>query len=140
MTIPRIIKHLEDVGENGTAEEFKDALMKFGDREAAAEALHKGLQRQARYEDSGDYTSPASSGYRRMLAKQKIMQDYDLRRGIFADFNAVAEKNPSTAPKIPANNNNNADPLRQIEDLTRRVEELENAPKIGLMQQIKLKK
>lgn len=139
MTIPRIIKHLEDVGENGTADEFKDALIKFGEDANAAEALHKGLQRQARYEDSGDYTSPASSGYRRMQAKQKIMQDYDLRRGAFADFNAVAVRKSAPAPQAPANNNNAA-LLRQIEDLTRRVEELERAPKIGLMQQIKLKK
>ena len=140
MTIPRIIKHLEDVGENGTADEFKDALIKFGEDSAAAEALHKGLQRQARYEDSGDYTSPASSGYRRMLAKQKIMQDYDLRRGAFADFNAAAIKKPATTAPASNSNNNNAALLRQIEDLTRRVEELENAPKIGLMHQIKLKK
>lgn len=126
MSQARIKQHLEQAGHSGTADEFRDALLQFGHDEEAVEALNNGLKKHIREESFSDYTTSSTHS---MRAKKNLLQDFDLRRGVFKDFNAASAK-PDTLGELRA----------QVEELTTRLKTLEDAPRVQLMQKIQLKK
>lgn len=126
MSQARIKQHLEQAGHSGTADEFRDALLKFGHDDEAVEALHNGLKKHIRDESFSDYTT---SSTHTMTAKKKLLQDFDLRRGVFKDFNTASAK-PDTLDELRT----------QVAELTARLKTIEDAPRVHLMQKIQLKK
>ena len=94
MPSKQLYSFLSDIGEYGTAAEFKKALLKFRDDPAAVKALEKGMARSRNHEDRGNYLESASSGWDALQAREKILKDFYLDNGDFA---------PSEEKKIPKN-------------------------------------
>ena len=126
MSQSRRNKHLEEAGHTGTPDEFRDALLQFGHEEDAVEALNKGLEKHIRSDSFSDYVTASTHA---MTAKKKLLQDFDLRRGAFKDFNAASAK-PDTLAEL----------REQITDLTARLKTVEEVTRVPLMQKIQLKK
>lgn len=94
---------------------FKALLKKFGHSSECLGVMQYALTEQEKYEDSGSYRENASSGYYKMRAKQRLLdQAYLGESGFGAEFAKAAAKP--------------CDPLElqdEIYDLRARVWELE---------------
>lgn len=93
--------------------EFRDLLEKHGHLDACVDSLGKGVTDHGRREDSGDWTSPATSGYSSYKIKRDLLEKHILGRGPRGQFNAGGADTRVAALE------------RQVAELARRVERLE---------------
>ena len=115
-----LLAYLEEVGRDGKAAEFQKLLIEYRADPEARDALEKGVQSGELIYDYGSYCEEASPGWYNLEKKIKILKDFYLDRGAFANLPPVMQAAP----------NNNAEPsLRDIfaaiQKMEQRVSELE---------------
>jgi hypothetical protein len=140
----RKTKALEDIGYKDDAEALKPVLHKFRHDRPALEAVMAGVKRAGRGEDSGDWTSSASPGWSRYIAKKKLVEEAIRQcdraflleedtvpqasdRQATRPFNAQAPRQNTShdSPATPPEDPRIAEMQAQIDSLTQRVQRLE---------------
>lgn len=102
--------------------EFEALLAKYGHDDACLDAMNKGVSERLRREDSGDWTSPASSGWAPTMKKRKRLEQHILDRGPAGMFNHAAT--PAPRPAV-ANDDALTQLQQQLRQLQARVAQLE---------------
>ncbi|MDD9901388.1 MAG: hypothetical protein OXT65_10445 [Alphaproteobacteria bacterium] len=114
-------KALETQGRDGTSNDLIDMLNKFGNDEAAVEALQRGVDKRLSREDRGNYIENGTTGYPEAARKSRLMVEFHSATGAFS--------NRTPAPTA-ANGNDKLDIiLQKLENLSDRVERLESRRK-----------
>lgn len=112
-------------------DEFEALLAKYGHDDACLDAIGKGVSERLRREDSGDWTSPASSGWAPTMKKKKRLEQHILDRGPAGMFNHAAAQ-----PATPVRNDEAVAQLqqqvRQLQARVTQLEKLNNAAKFKL--------
>lgn len=112
-------------------DEFEALLAKYGHDDTCLDAIGKGVSERLRREDSGDWTSPASSGWAPAMKKRKRLEQHILDRGPAGMFNHAAAQ-----PATPASNDDAVTQLqqqvRQLQARVTQLEKLSNAAKFKL--------
>lgn len=94
-------------------------LAKYGQHDDCLALIKKGVYEHLAREDSGDWTSPASSGWKSASDKKKRLEEFILERGPSGMFNAVA------TPAAIHNDDTIARLQKQVHQLESRLRQLE---------------
>lgn len=73
-----------------TLAELDDLLEKYGNDDGYLHLIRDGILARLKREDSGDYTSRATSGWQPTMNKKKRLEQFILARGPTASFHTAA--------------------------------------------------
>jgi hypothetical protein len=105
--------------------DFKALLEKYGDDDGCLKIMKEALDDRLSREDSGDWTSSASPGWKPTREKQKALDRHILDRGPRRDFRQAASRT-ADAPRPEAAQKSDVESLREeITALRQRVAKLE---------------
>lgn len=109
--------------------ELEKLLGRYGHDDASLASIKRGVYDRLNREDSGDWTSSASPGWKSANDKKKALEQFILDRGPTGMFNA------KSAPPVPGNDDTIArlqQQVAQMESRLRKLEQRDDARKFKL--------
>ena len=101
--------------------EIEKLLARYGHDDTSLASIKRGVYDRLGREDSGDWTSSASSGWKSANDKKKALEQFILDRGPSGMFNAAA----APAPAANSNDDTIARLQKQVQQMDARLRHLE---------------
>lgn len=105
--------------------ELEKLLARYGHDDTSLASIKRGVYDRLNREDSGDWTSSASSGWKSANDKKKALEQFILDRGPAGAFNAAANGNSDTIARLQQQ-------VQQMESRLRKLEQRDDARKFKL--------
>ena len=105
--------------------ELEKLLARYGHDDASLASIKRGVYDRLNREDSGDWTSSASSGWKSANDKKKALEQFILDRGPAGAFNAAVNGNSDTIARLQQQ-------VQQMESRLRKLEQRDDARKFKL--------